>query len=256
MLDRTLYLLADGAPAAQGCRIHLRGRSTMTCSPDAFQVDVYHLPGVDRALLDRAATIAVAGHRGSILCQGRAQDVSVSWREGSELTSYWLTDCEDFAHGVTSLSLAAGASVAESLRAVVAHSTSPLPLIHCPTASVRLHRGQTFHGGTAQAVTMLAKAMDAKAYTTRGGLYILSNDDTAAIATISEDELLDTPTLIHGGAVIRIEAAGLLIGQRISVQAAELRGVYRLAAQTFDADSLKGPWRCELTLLDERTEWP
>ena len=41
--DRSLNVLADGAPAADGCHIRLRGKTTVSLYPDLFLLNIRNL---------------------------------------------------------------------------------------------------------------------------------------------------------------------------------------------------------------------
>lgn len=251
---RLLNVYADGELIAEKQRIRLKGKSTMTCLPDLWQVELYDLSNHDRAVLRNANQITVTGERGSVICSGVPSDILIQTDYGRECSVILILEGEAFWRSTVSISITAGVSLRQTLLTLLSRCSSPIPLVSCPELKMNFQRGQAFFGRTADAVDILARAADCRGWVWQGGLYLARTGESVAQTTIRESDILRDPESMTGALLVSTRMLGLMTGQMIRMETDTNTGdTYRLAAQTVDADTIDGNWSCMLTLMDERT---
>lgn len=240
---RPLYLKADGKPIAQELRIRARGQANMTLLPDLFLIDVYNLPGEDLATISLSETISAEDDKGAILCYGEIEDVYSHPEETNTITTIVLVDGKKFWSRNVSKTVGAGSSVRNTLLNIM----DGFSLGVFAASDVRLVRGQTFSGRLPDAVSMLAKTVNARGFYTHGAVYVVQKSQAADILTVNEDDVIDTPSYAEGIVILRVKVLGYSVGTILNYNAHP----YRLASQKLSADNLSGDWMTELALVDE-----
>lgn len=248
---RSLSVFADDREIAVDRRIRLRGKSTMTCLPDPWTVDVYGLSDEDAAFLRRCAIVRVLGAGDSLLCSGAPADILDLHAQGRDVTQILILEGEALWRSTVSLSLAAGTGVEQTIRALLARCSSPAPLAACPQLTAVLPRGQAFFGRTVDALNELARAADSRGWVWHDAFWLTRIGEGVPRATIREEDILREPETMTGALICATRMVGLQTGQLVRLQTDTHSGVFRLAAQTIDADSHSGAWDCTLTLMDE-----
>ena len=249
--ERTLYLTADGARLDDDCRIRVRGRSTMTCVPDAWQIDVSGLSSFNLAMVRRASVVSVLNENGSTICAGRPFSVGQHSVAGRLVDTISINDGEDFWRSSVNLAIRGGASVVESIRTMIQSCSVAVPLASVPSSTARMPRGQSYFGRTPDALTSLVSGLGWRAFTYQGALYIISQDQGLDRVTLTDADLLDEPNLDNGSIRTKTEIEMRRPGQLIELKTRAVTGTFRLVAVTIDADNYSGPWTCEYTLMNE-----
>lgn len=248
---RELALMVDGSIIAASSRIHLAGKSTMTCLPDLWQLEIYNLGPEDLAAIRRAEKIAVVGMRNSVLCEGKPMDIVRSVLAGREITTILIVDGDAFWRASVSVSVRKGADAEQTVRLLLSQCTNPIPLAAFPSTHMRLHRGQSFFGRVAIAISDYAKAFSCRAFTFRDRMHVVRLGEGTAETTLTTNDFLTEPVVMDECVTVRTEMIGMMVGRRVTVVDEQIGGIWRLVAQTIDADSYSGSWKCDLTLVDE-----
>ena len=246
-----MALYADGVQIADGARLHLQGRATMSCSADRWTLTLTGYNDADLSALRRAALLTVTAEEQSAVAQGAVEDLVIEARNGIGTCTVVLADGAAFCRGFCSVAIRKGTTLDESLHTLLAHCDAPLPLVTPMIAGSRFTRGQAFFGRTVHAVRELAKSAGYRAYVTHGGLYLAKRGLSPAVLRISEDMLLDTPTRLDGVTIIKTAVTGFQPGHCLILPGESNGATYRVIAQAIDADSYSGAWACETVLLDE-----
>ncbi len=241
--SRPLVLMADLKKVAEENRIRVQGRSNMTLLPDFFVIDVYNLSPEDRSVIDNAEIISVNGIDNSVFCYGEIEDIYVHPEETNEITTLVLSDGKKFWETVISRSVGAGAGVHDTIRNIMSNAAIG-PILASDT---RLVRGQVFVGRLAEAVSMMARSIKARAFITHGMVHITEKGRAEEVLTIPDNEIVDTPSQAGGIWLLRTKIKGYGVGTIAKMNGLE----YRIVCQAIDADNYSGPWRSELTLVDE-----
>ena len=249
-LNRSLSLLADGHPVAQGCRIHVKGTHTLSLEPDCFFAEVWNPAEASLSLLRQAKTLTVISGTETLATGEIADLVPRTAAEGTVLSVTFALGLS-FWDAAVSLSVPAGVPVSETVRRLLANSGCGVSLLSFPGEDPVLARGQAFHGRAADAIQAALSACGGQGYLVPAGLCVLPAGGVPTGLYLSERELLDPPVRIRGGAfVCRTAPAGWPIGvrteARLGTEAA--RGV--MTEHAIDADNVSGPWQSEV-LLEE-----
>lgn len=244
--------MADGSRIADGCRIRVKGKSTMTCLPDPWQIDIYNLSAEDYAVIRKAERISAVGMRDSVLCEGKAVDIMRATVAGREITTLLIVDGDAFWKSSVSLSVIKGTDAEQVVRSILDHCTNPIPLSAFPTSKMQLLRGQTYYGRSATAIASIAEAFGCRAFTYRDCLYVVKLGEGTAETILRDSDMLNEPTVMDGFITVSTDVLGYMVGRRMTVVHDSAGGIWRLVAQTVDADNHTGAWRCDLTLVDEK----
>ena len=248
---RVLRVFADDTEVGADCRIRLQGKSTMTCLPDPWQIDIYVPQNEDRAALNRCSSVRVLGENNSVLCSGEPADVLSRRSDGREVVEVLIMEGEGFWQSSVSLTLAAGVTVDQTIRALLGRCSSPIPLASSPSLLATIPRAQSFFGRTADAVDELARAADCRGWVWQEALWLTKIGDGVPRATIHEEDLLRDPESMTGALLCETRMVGLQTGQLVRLDTDNWNGIYRLASQRIDADNYNGAWSNSLTLMDE-----
>ena len=248
---RVLRVTVDGREIAADHRVRLRGKSTMTVFPDPWTIGIYGLTDEDLATLRRGAEVRVLGPGDTLLCAGPPADILQRSDEGRDVTQILLMEGEALWQSTVTLDVHAGATVEQTVRALLSRCSAPSPLAACPSLPATIPRGQTFFGRTVDALDELARAADCRGWVWRDAFWMTRIGEGIPRATIREDDLLRPPESMTGALTCSTRMIGLQTGQLVRLETDTRRGIYRLAAQTIDADTHAGAWDCLLTLMDE-----
>lgn len=248
---RPMALYADGVQIADGARLHLQGRATMSCAADRWTLTLTGYDDADLAALRRASLVSVTAEEESTVAQGAVEDLVTQVQNGVETCTAVLADGAAFCQGHCSVAIRGGTTLEESLRTLLAHCDAPLPLVTPVHGESRFSRGQAFFGRTVHAVRALAKSAGYRAYVTHGGLYLAKRGLSPAVLRLGEEMLLDTPARLDGVTIVKTPVVGFQPGHCLILPGESNGATYRVIAQAIDADSYAGAWVCETVLLDE-----
>jgi len=247
---RELSLFADGVRIAEGCRMRLRGRATMSLRPDLWELTVHLLPEDAAGRIHDAKVLDVKGQEESLLVRGQVEEIYTHTDNNKDMTTIVISDGMDFWMSSVSLSLRAGNSIQKTIRTLVEQCSRPVPIVAIRADDATLFRGQAFHGRTAVYISELAKSMQSRAYFTRGGLFIFQKGRSTDTITFGSQDIMNRVAQAEGAYIVQIVGMrGFPVGQTIKLP--DSAASYRLLCQTIDADSMKGLWKTELILVDE-----
>ena len=240
---RPLVLKADGQQIAAELRIRVRGTANMTLLPDLFLIDIYNISNEERATLDLASTLSAEDEQNACLCYGEIEDVYSHPEETNTITTVVLVDGKKFWDQKIFRTVGGGSGVHETLTEILDDGIMGFYAAENP----RLFRGQTFSGKLPEAVNMLAKTVNARAFFTHGAVFVAQKGQAENIVTIDESEVLEDPSYAEGVVILKVKVHGYTVGTIMKWDGHP----YRLASQTINADNQKGSWKTELTLVDE-----
>ena len=242
---RPLSLRAGQTQIAKELRIRVRGQANMTLLPDLFLIDVYNLTDDDMATISLSETLSADDEKGALLCYGEIEDIYSHVEGSNTITTIVLVDGKKFWNQNVSKTIGSGSSVRDALQNILGGGV----LGYFSSSDVRMIRGQTFSGKLPDAVSMLAKTVNSRAFYTHGAVYVVQKNQAWNILTIEEDDVIDDPSHAEGVLFLRVKVAGYSVGTIFHYNS----HLYRLVSQKIDADNKSGPWRTELTLVDEES---
>ena len=247
---RRLSVFIDGVQIADGLRIRLKGRATISLKPDLWVADIFELTQEDYDRLQDGNEIQITGEDDSVLCQGKIDEVYVHTEEDKEITSVTVADGIDFWESVVSLSLGGGNDAEKTIRYIVSRSSSPVKISNIIAKNQTLVRGQVFQGRTVNYVRDLSKSINARAFITRNSLSVLDHRVPSTVIDMTSGDEIASAAYSNGVIVVRLTVMkGYQIGQIVLLP--DTISKYRLICQSVDADNLKGSWQTELILLDD-----
>lgn len=254
---RSLKIMADGRYVAESCRIAVEGKTSMTCLPDVWQIAIYSCTDQDLAILRRASQVDILGQAGSVLVSGAPADIIRTVLDTSVVTTLFFMEGEAFWRSAINLSIRAGATARQTVERLIAPSKTALAAF--PETTLSFQRGQSWFGRAADAVDDIVKAIHCRAYTIQNALYVVQKGMASVRATLKESAVLDTPSFMKDGVILRTDVTGLLCGEMVYADLPLVHGTFRLAAQTVTADNYSGAWQSMITLMDEEAmplhEW-
>ena len=253
MVDlRPMSLYANGVKIVDQRRMRLRGRTTMNLRPDMWELTLFMLTDEEKASVQSATMLSVEGEEQSTLCSGKIDEVFTHLDNGKDLTTVIITDGMDFYTSSVSLSLSAGVSLQQTVRTLASRCSSPVPVTVACSRDMPLYRGQAFHGKTVEYIDPLAKSLAARAYYSRGGLYVISRGMDSDPIIFRDGDLKQGLFVANGAYVVEpVQMKGYAIGRLVAVPDYTATK-FRLLAQTVEADNYDGPWKTELIMIDEK----
>ena len=240
---RPLIVKADSRLIAEENRIKVQGRACMTLMPDFFTVEIYNLSDDDLAIVRDSTYLSVAGEKSSVLLYGEIEDIYFRNVEANRVTTICISDGRSFWNATVEKTVASGASIQTAVRNVV----DSIPVGSILAQDTALMRGQTFSGRQAEAVRMMAKSMNARAFVAHNTLHIVEKGRTEYQLAIDEDEVITDPKYAQGITVLKTIVRGYPVGIIVIYNGSE----YRVAAQSINADNLNGAWDSEILLVSE-----
>ncbi len=242
--QRPITILADGQNVLEDYRIRIKGSSNMTLLPDLFVVDVYNMPDDAMAQIRIAKYLAASGTEGSLFCYGEIQDIYTRQEDHNIVTSVVIADGQSFWESPITASYGAGMSV---MQTILNMTKDVIPLGSFLTKDLKFPRGQCFDGKLAYAISDLAKAVNARAFVTNEALHVVAKGQATNLLTIPDDEILLDPAYADGICVLKTIVKGYPVGMLYEIEGKQ----WRLIKQVIEGDNQTGPWRSELTLVDE-----
>ena len=246
-LIRDLHVFADGREVAQSCRMRLTARENLSLLPQLFQLEIENLSASSSVLLPSARSVEVRSGD-SVLASGSPVSSCSRRRLGRSLFS--LSFSPGMALWQSSVSLSAGMSVSDSVRAVLSASGTGIPLAAFSADDAFLTRPQSFFGRTCDALRMLADTVHAEAYLSSAGLCLIDHSRASAPTLIlPEDALLSDPVYLPDRIILSTEPKGWPLGTVVGFtwQGQSCQGM--LVSRLLSLDNVEGPWLSQLEVL-------
>lgn len=249
---RTLTVLADGAPFAPGCRFHLSGKATLSLFPDLFLLECRNLKESDVICLQNTKDLSVL-HENSTLAFGRVSDVYTQTAESGEVTTVAFSAGLDLWEARVSLSLPAGCSVSQTVRALLEASGTGIRLLSFPGADPVFARGRAFCGRAAECVASSLSAASARGFLVPAGLCVSPQEPLPPALHLTEKDLTDRPAVVDGGKklVLNTSMTGFRPGEWLTLEVKGKTVTGRILQRLVEADTAEGLWKTQL--LVERT---
>lgn len=224
-------------------RIRVQGRANMTLLPDFFCVDIYNLPDADLGRIRNSKILFVTAIDNSTICYGQIEDVYVHSAGSNVITTIAVSDGQDFWEAKIRKTIGKGAGVKETLNAILEGAVFGSYLADNP----RLVRGQTIYGPQPEIVRKAAQSVNARAFISHGVLHVVQKGKTDNTTIIPEDDIIDEPSIADGVCLVRVKVKGYAVGTMAIIR----DKLYRIAAQSVEADNQSGIWRTDLVLVNE-----
>ena len=247
-LIRTLTVGADGQDILSFNRAHLSGRDALGLLPQMFMLCLWNLSESDYLMLSRAKKVTVR-RENSVLAFGTVTDAHQEMTPDGLVTRVVFSSAIDLWEAGISLSLPAGASVSETVRALLEASGTGLSLLAWMGEDPVFSRGQAFFGRAAECISSVLSAVHARGYLTENGLGIVPDLPMPVSMVLSSSDLIDTPSFAAGGLMIlRTSVTGWPLGKRVRVQwdRKAVEGI--IIERGVDADNVQGKWEAELLI--------
>ena len=240
---RPLKVQADNRYIAADNRIRIKGRANMTMMPDFFTVEIYNLSDEDLSIVRDAKMLSVFGEKDSMMIYGEIEDIYFRSADANRIATICVSDGKTFWESTVEKTIASGASVETAIRNIV----DSIAIGSILAQDAFLMRGQTFSGRQADAVRMMAKTMNARAFVAHNTLHVVEKGKTEWQIDIDEDEVITDPQYAEGVVALKTIVRGYPVGIIAKYGGVE----YRIAAQSMDADNMRGNWDSELILVSE-----
>lgn len=247
-LNRTLSVLADGEPAAEGCRVRLAGRDGIGLYPMPFTLRLWNLSDADHSLLSAAREVSVT-HDGSVLAAGTISDLYRYPVPEGTVTEVVFSAGLRLWEAPVSLSVEAGVSVSETVQRILSASGTGISLLSFPGEDPVRSRGQAFSGRAAECAEEALFAAKARACLMPSGLAVVPASDLPVSMELTEEDLVDLPS--RAGSrylIVRTRPVGWPLGKTVSVtwEGESAEGI--VLERSVDADNTVGKWEAELLL--------
>lgn len=240
---RPISIMADGQKIAEGLRVRVRGSLNMTLLPDFFIVEIYNLSPDDNYILTDAKKLTVSGKEEYIICTGEISDIYSRTEGTNTVTGIAVSDGESFWKTKINKSVGGGASISNTIREILSNADFGGYLAN----DIRIQRGQCYTGSLAEAISMLAKSGNGRAFFTKGVLYVVKKGTATEIIEIEEDDIINDENYAKGVRTIKTEAKGYPMGSLVTVNGRQ----YRLVSQKVSLDNYEGDWASNIVLVDE-----
>ena len=126
-LIRDLHVFADGREVARSCRMRLTARENLSLLPQLFHLEIENLSASSSVLLPSARSVEVRSGD-SVLASGSPVSSCSRRQSGHSLFSLSFSPGMALWQSSVSLSLSAGMSASDSVRAVLSASGTGIPL--------------------------------------------------------------------------------------------------------------------------------
>ncbi len=222
---RELAVLADGErlPVA---RAALSGRETMGLFPAPFTLRLWNLPEESFLQLSRTGSVSVQCGD-SCLAAGTVTDVCRQTVPEGTLTEAVFSPGLALWEAEVSLSVPAGTSVADTVRAILTASETGIPFLPDSWSDLVFpsSRSQAFYGRAAECVSSSLSAVHGRAVLVPSGLYIVPPSGLPVSLLLSEQDLTDAPVFAGrkpgstsaAFMLLSVSAVGFRPGQAVSL---------------------------------------
>ena len=191
MPDRSLTILADGEPVPAG-RVALSGQESLGLFPSPFTLRLWNLPEESFLQLSRASSVSVLCGD-SCLISGKVYDVCRQTVPEGTLTAAVFSPALPLWEAQVSLSIPAGTTVSDAVRAILEASGTHIPLLSAPEPDPVLARGQACFGRAVECVMEVLSAAHCKVVLVPSGLIAVPASGLPVSLLLSEQDLTDAP---------------------------------------------------------------
>ena len=188
MQDRTLTVLADGEEIMGLPHIRLSARYGQSLYPYPFFLRVWNAPETVYHRLERAKTILVL-HGETVLAAGDSVDVTREIVEEGNLITVTFALGFHFWNSWVSLSVEAGATVADTVRQLLVAAGSDKQLLTEPKNNAVFSRPQTFFGRLPEAIADVLSACGVRPYLVPSGIALKPADKLEAETVLELDSV-------------------------------------------------------------------
>ena len=245
-LLRTLIVRADSQVVQGLNHLHLVGSEKVGLFPMPYILYAWNLSDDQYLLLSRSRFLTVE-HEDSVLAAGDVADVYRYTTEEGLVTVVCFSLGLKLWEARTCLSLEAGKTVSETVRAILEDSGTNIQLLTFTGSDPVAARGQSYFGRAAEGISIALSVAFARGYLVPAGLCVLPQEDQPISITIREDDMLAEPEFPSGDlAVFRLKVAGWPIGKKIRAQWMGKTLVGIITERMTDADCQSGPWYTEI----------
>lgn len=247
-LDRPLHVYADGREVAYELRKRLVGKSTMTCLPDTWILDIYSTDGDTESALKIAKEIKVDSDGGKI-AYGKPVITHKRVESGKEIFTVVFSDGEDFYSSSVSVSLPKEMTPKAIITYAARSCTAPVSVVGDIPGYGKSVRGLSFYGRTVDLLNELSIRYGVRCWYTHGGLRISKiGDENKYPFLIPQDKILDIEKSSDGVTIVRSELISGLCGVTVELQPENKK--YIAVAYSVKADTDGANWIMETTLID------
>lgn len=248
MRERSLTILADGAPVSGFRHAYLTGRDALGLLPVPFMLWIWNLSDDGYYAFQSAKQIRVL-HEDSVLAAGKVSDVYRRMVPEGTVTEVVFSAGLDLWEAKVSLSVEAGVTVSETVRRILAASGTGIPLLAFPGEDPVRSRSQAFAGRAAECVLEALSAVQAKCCLTPSGLSVVPASGLSVSMALTEKDLIVPPSFVSGNRmVLRTEPKGWPLGKTVSVSWEGKTETGLVTERSIDADNMEGEWQAELLI--------
>ena len=247
-LDRSLTVLADGAPVTGFRRAYLTGRDALGLYPMPFTLRLWNISEEGYLALQAAKTLSVR-HGDSVLASGSVSDVCRRTVPEGTLTEVAFAAGLGLWETPVSLSVEAGVSVSETVRKILDASGTGISLLSFPGEDPVRSRAQAFFGRVAECIEEALSAAGARGYLTESGLCVVPPSGLPVSMELSPSDLLEDPVFVGKGLLLlRTRITGWPLGKQVSVKWKDWSQMGLVLERSVDADNMDGKWESELLM--------
>lgn len=219
------------------------GCASMTLLPNFSVVEIYNMSDDDYSAILSSRQLTVNSEDGTAICSGKVEDIYFEDRESNVVAIISVSDGQDFWEMRVNESIGAGAYLSGAVSHIMKAATMGTWLAR----DFRVIRAQTFVGRLADAISALAKSVDARAFISMNVVHVVEKGKAETVVNIPESDVIQGPNYAEGLCMLKTVVGGYPVGVFANYNGA----TYRIISQRFDADNFDGPWETTLFLADE-----
>lgn len=246
-MNRKLTVLTDGTAFADGCRLHLSGKTGIGLFPSLFLLRCWNLSDAEVFRLRNTKELSVY-REDSCLAFGRVSDVFRETVPEGTITTVAFSLGLDLWEAQVSLSVPAGLTVSETVRLLLNASETEIQLLSFPGEDPEFSRGQAFCGRVADCIAAALSAAGARGYLVPAGLCIVPAEPLKPTLHLSASDLTDAPMLADGGKkmILSTTVTGFQPGEEMTLELDGQCWSGLIVQRMVDADTAAGQWTTQL----------
>ena len=282
-LSRSLTILADGEPVTGRSRAWLTGGERLALFPYLFTLRLWNLPEDGYLALSRCRSVSVLSGGAELVIGAAAGTVRHTTPQGV-VTTVCFSPGLPLWEAPVSLSVEAGASVADTVQQLLLSSGTGIRLLSSEGLDAAFARPQAFCGRAAECIEEALSRAGARACIVPSGLCAVPASGVPVSMTLDEEDLLSAPEFPDAGTrglsrsvtpqagqrdcprrfapdifrncrtvpdvqmILRTHAAGWTLGKCVRAvwEGDSYTGL--ICERSYDLDTGDGPWRTELLL--------
>ena len=259
-LTRKPDIRLDGAAFEFSGRVRLSGKDDLSLFPSLFLLTFWNLPEELYLRLNRARTVSVSCGEAE-LASGTLADVCRRGSGEGILTTAAFSRGLNLWESRVSLTVPAGTSVSETVRAILEASGTGIPLLGFPAEDPAVSRPQSFFGRAAECIASAVscaggggeKQHGPRAVLSPAGLTVMPPGGLPVSYTLTEQEILTAPSFVGGPLrgtpaemILLTKPLGLHPGDTVAVRLPGLRCRGEIRERALEMDTGGEEWRCEV----------